>query len=298
MLLERTNPVHWEWLVYLEMFVAGIAAGMVMVAALLELGGRGRSPLARTAHAVALPLVALCGLLLAVDLSRPDRFWHMVIQSETLRPMFKYWSAMSLGSQLLLLFGGVTFVSFVDFLISRGLFRLGGWRDTRTLHGSALGRVWAVLALLLGFAIASYSGVLLETTNMPGWGHSSLIGAVYVTTAIITGAATLVLIQALRGRADAEVMALAQTNGWLIVWWLLLIVLFLATLGEGVRFILAGTATVALIGAVLLGGVIPLALRFLTRMRTASALTLSATLVLVGGFLLRYAIVMGPQSVH
>src|SRR5438105_2144933 len=170
MLLDRFNSMHWDWLVYLEMFVAGIAAGAYMVAALLEWGGRGRSPLARSAHAIAFPLVALAGLLLAVDLSRPERFWHMVIQSNTMLPMFKYWSPMSFGSVLLLLFGAITFVSFVDFLIGRGLFGLGPWRSETTLHGSVLGRIWALLGLLAGFGIAAYSGILLSATNIPGWG--------------------------------------------------------------------------------------------------------------------------------
>ena len=112
-------------------FYVGIlmaAAGAYMVGALLEWSGRGRTPLARSAHAVAFPLAAIAGLLLAVDLSRPERFWHMVVQSKTMLPVFKYWSPMSLGAVLLLLFGGFTFVSFVDFLVARGAFGLGGWR--------------------------------------------------------------------------------------------------------------------------------------------------------------------------
>jgi len=297
MLLERLNTIHWDWLVYLEMFIAGIAAGAYIVAALLEWAGRGNSPLARSAHALALPLVALAGLLLVVDLSRPERFWHMVVQSERLLPMLKIWSPISVGSWLLLLFGGITFVSFVDFLIDRGVFALGGWRRGRTLHGSAIGRVWAALGLLAAFGTAAYSGILLSTTNIPGWGHSTLIGAVYVATAIITGSAALVLIQTIRGLVDADVVALARTNTWLIVWWLALVVIFLATLGEGLRFIATGIALVGLIAAIVLAGVVPLVLGFVSGARSRSYLA-PAVSILLGGLLLRFAIVMGPQSVH
>jgi protein NrfD len=297
MLLDRFNALHWDWLVYLEMFIAGIAAGAYMVAALLEWSGRGRSPLARSAHALAFPLVALAGLLLAVDLGRPDRFWHMVVQSKTMLPMFKYWSPISFGAVLLLGFGGVTFVSFVDFLISRDVFKLGGWRGERTLHGSLLGRVWALIGLLAAFGTAAYSGVLLSTTNIPGWGDSTLIGALYVATAIITGAAALVLIQTIRGLTDEDTLALAGANTWLIVWWLVLLIVFLATLGEGMRFILTGIALTALIAAVVLAAIVPIALRFLAGTRSRSLL-LPAASILVGGLLLRFAIVVGPQSVH
>ena len=49
-LLEvRLNPVHWDWLIYMAMFSAGVAAGAYLVAALLEAFGRGRSSLARVA---------------------------------------------------------------------------------------------------------------------------------------------------------------------------------------------------------------------------------------------------------
>jgi formate-dependent nitrite reductase membrane component NrfD len=297
MLLDRFNSMHWDWLVYLEMFVAGIAAGAYMVAALLEWSGRGRTPLARSAHAIAFPLVAIAGLLLAVDLTRPERFWHMVVQSKTMLPMLKYWSPMSLGAVLLLAFGGITFVSFVDFLISRGVFSLGGWRDERTLHGSVLGRVWSLLGLLAAFGLGSYSGILLSTTNIPGWGDSTLAGALYIATSIVTGAAALVLVQTIRGLIDEDVVALAGTNTWLIVWWLVMLVAFLATLGEGLRFIVTGMAAVALIAAVILAGVVPLALGFGRGVRSRGLLLPSAS-VLVGGLLIRMAIVVGPQSVH
>ena len=298
MLIDRLNPVQWEWMVYLEMFVAGIAAGAYMVAAMLEWSGRGTSAVARAGHALAFPLVAIAALLLTFDLDRPERFWHMTVQSKTMLPMFKYWSPMSVGAQALVFFGGLTFVSFVDFLIGRGLFHLGGWRAERTLHGSALGRVWALLGLVLGTVMAAYSGVLLSSTNIPGWADSTLIGALFVATSIVTGTAALILLQTLRGLADEDLSALAQTNTWLIAWWLLLVVVFLASLGEGARFLLAGTALVALIGAILLGGVVPLALRFAARARAASMQPLSAALVLIGGFLLRYAIVVGPQNLR
>lgn len=297
MLLDRFSTLHWDWLVYVEMFIAGIAAGAYMVAALLEWSGRGGSPLARAAHALAFPLVALTGLLLAIDLGRPERFWHMVLQSNTMLPVFKPWSPISLGSGLLLLFGGITFVSFVDFLIAHGAFHLDGWRKERPLHDSALGRVWALLGLLAAFGIGAYSGILLSATNIPGWGHSTLVGAVYVTTAIITGAAALMLIQTIRGLIDEDVVALARTNTWLIVWWLVMVVVFVATLGEGLRFIATGVALIALIAAVVLAGVLPLVLHFVAGARSPS-LFLPAVSVLLGGLLLRFAIVMGPQSVH
>jgi rifampicin phosphotransferase len=40
-----------------------------------------------------------------LDLSRPLRFWHLLLESNTWMPMFKLWSPMSVGSWALLAFG-------------------------------------------------------------------------------------------------------------------------------------------------------------------------------------------------
>jgi formate-dependent nitrite reductase membrane component NrfD len=296
MLEERANPVHWTWLVYLEMFVAGVAGGAYVAAAILELSGRGRSAAARTAHLIAFPLMALSGLLLIVDLDRPERFWHMVIMNERALPMLKPWSPMSLGTWLLLLFSAVSFVSFVDALVARRLLRLGGWRYDRTLHGGPLGLAWSLIGAGLGLGVGIYSGVLLSAGNFPGWGHALMIPAVYVATAMITGVAAVVLVQAIQGHADADVLSLAQTNVWLIGWWLVTVVVFLLTLaGGGAAIFLTGIPLVAILAAIVLAGIVPLVLHARRPIGPAGSLSVSAALVLVGGFLLRYGIVMGPQ---
>jgi protein NrfD len=296
MLDERANIPHWTWLVYLEMFVAGVAGGAYVAATILELSGRGRSAAARTAHLIAFPLMALASPLLIFDLDRPDRFWHMAIMSERGFPMLKPWSPMSMGTWLVVLFTGVCFVSFLDALVAHRLFRLGGWQYDRTLHGSPLGTVWSVVGAALGLGVGIYSGVLLTTSTYPGWAHAALIPAVYVATAMITGVAAVVFVQAIQGHLDADVLSLARMNLWLIGWWLVTVGLFLLTLtGIGARVFLTGVALVVILTSIVLAGIAPLVLHAARPLRSAGPLALSAALVLVGGFLLRYGIVMGPQ---
>lgn len=296
MLAERANLVDWGWLVYLEMFIAGAAGGAYVAAAILELSGRGRSAAARTAHLIVFPLMALATLLLIVDLQRPERFWHMAVMNERFFPMFKPWSPMSLGTWLVILFTGFAFVSFLDALIARRLFAIRGWRYDRPLHGTPLGLAWSCVGALLGLAMGIYSGVLLTVGNMPGWGQALLLPAVYVSTAMITGVAAVVLVQALLGVADADVVSLAQTNVWLIAWWLVNVGVFLLTLtGGGGAVFLTGVPLVAILAAIVLAGIAPLVLHALRPIGLRGNLVLSAALVLVGGFLLRFGIVMGPQ---
>jgi formate-dependent nitrite reductase membrane component NrfD len=296
MLEDRTNVVHWTWLVYLEMFVAGIAGGAFVAATILELTGQGRSRAARTAHLIAFPLMAIAGLLLIVDLKRPERFWHMVVMNERLLPMFKPWSPMSLGTWLILLFSAVTFVSFLDALIARRLIRLGGWRYDRTLHGGPLGVAWSLVGALLGLAVGIYSGVLLSVTSVPGWAQTWMIPAVYAATAMTTGVAAVLLVEALRGHADPDVLGLADANVWLIGWWLLTVIVFMVALvGGGAGVFLTSIPLLAILAGIVLAGIVPLALRAFRPVGQTGTLALSAALVLVGGFLVRYAIVMAPR---
>jgi formate-dependent nitrite reductase membrane component NrfD len=100
---------HWEWWLVFYFFLGGIAAGSYFMAALIELVGTERDrELAKVSYYIAFPLIIICTVLLILDLGRPERFWHMMLQANTLWPMFKYWSPMSVGSWALAIFGGIT----------------------------------------------------------------------------------------------------------------------------------------------------------------------------------------------
>jgi protein NrfD len=293
-MLERETLVHWTWLVYLEMFVAGTAAGAYVSASLLELLGRGRSPLARTAHLLAFPLMVVAGLLLVVDLQRPERFWHMLLQSERMLPMLKWWSPMSMGSWGILLFSLFAFVSFVDALVSSEQLRLFGWRAGRTLHGSPLGLLWSILGGIAALFIAGYSGVLLGVTNIPLWRDSSFLGGLFVAISAATGMAAVLAVHMLRDWSGPEEAELERANSWVVLWQLVALLAFLVTAGAGARLILRGLPLLALVLAVVLT-LVALTFRALFRRSNPPASAFAALLVLVGGFLLRYAVVMGPQ---
>src|SRR3989442_12098463 len=109
-----TASPQWRWLIVAYFFLGGLAAGSYFLATLMDLFGERRDRrLVHLGYLVAFPLVGLCGLVLTVDLGRPERFWHMLIQSETLRPMIKTYSPMSLGAWALLCFGGGPVSSFL-----------------------------------------------------------------------------------------------------------------------------------------------------------------------------------------
>src|SRR5437879_1152485 len=109
-----TASPHWRWLITAYFFLGGLAGGSYFVATLMHLFSKSPDRrMVRLGYLVPFPLVCLCGLLLTVDLGRPERFWHMLIQSESFRPMIKTYSPMSSGAWVLLLFSGFAFLSFL-----------------------------------------------------------------------------------------------------------------------------------------------------------------------------------------
>jgi formate-dependent nitrite reductase membrane component NrfD len=300
MLYERANYLHWTWMIFTEMFLAGIAAGLVICAFLLAIGGRGRSSAARTANLLALPILLIVTILLVIDLGRPDRFWHMVVLNERLLPALKPWSPISLGTWLIMLFSVFSFISFVHALLSRGWASADAWREAPPSRTGPLEILWRGLGALLALAVAIYAGVLLSVTNIPGWADMPIIAAVYAASAPVTGIALLILVEALRGRVDPDVLRLAATNTVLIAFWLLVTVLFVAMLvvsyDRAGRFFLSGWPLFAIMGALIIGGVIPLLLRLRGAYLHRPALIGSSLMVLLGGLLLRIGIVMGPQE--
>src|SRR2546425_10686318 len=164
-----TASPQWRWLIVAYFFLGGLAAGSYFLATLMDLfGDRRDRRLVHLGYLVAFPLVGLCGLVLTVDLGRPERFWHMLIQSETLRPMIKTYSPMSLGAWALLCFGGCALLSFVAVLAERGWLR---WPLLRPLSPPAfVGRLLTGGRAPLRFFVGGLTGAV------PSLPHPPLLG--------------------------------------------------------------------------------------------------------------------------
>ncbi len=294
-----TEPPHWRWLIVLYFFIGGIAGGCFFLAALLHLFGRPADrPIVRLAYYIAFIGVVLSGILLIVDLDRPERFWHMMIQSETGRLMFKYWSPMSVGVWGLLLFGLFTFLAALGALHEDGKVR---WGIAGRLARSPLSTIIAVGGGLTGFFLAGYTGVLLAVTNRPIWADSSWLGVLYLLSAASTAAAVLILLARRRRIGDeASLYGLERFDKIVLVLELLVLIVFLISLGAAARAFLNAWGAVLVV--IVVGGIlVPLLIGFgrLThfRGRTLTA-GVAAGLVLLGGFMLRVATIFPSEQVR
>ena len=286
----------WEWWLVWYFFIGGLAAGLYFIAALIELVGTARDrEMAQVSYYLAFPLALVCGVLLILDLGRPERFWHMLIQSETGRLMFKYWSPMSIGAWALTVFGGLAFVSFLGVLAEQGRVGLGRFRGlAHTLHHGPVGVGFALLCAGVGFFVASYTGVLLTASNQPFWSDTRLLGGLFLASAAATGTALMLLLR-LPHAAPASLARLQRVNSWALLLELVLLGGFLLSLGALAPPLLRSSYGLMLVLVTgLLGIVLPLGLR-LARGTSKWATVLSCLLVLLGGFEMRYSLLMVAQ---
>jgi formate-dependent nitrite reductase membrane component NrfD len=299
-----TAAPHWTWWIILYFFVGGIAGTAFFLASLLQLSARptvrpSALPIVRLGYYTAFIGVAISGFLLTIDLPRPLRFWHMLIQNHTGEPMFKPWVPMSVGVWGLLLLGLFSFLAALAALSEdRPNLRLLQSAPIRFLRRRGPSVAIAVLGSIFGLLIAGYTGVLLAVSNRPIWADSHLLGLLFLVSGASTGAAALILLGVRRRAADPASL------GWL-VWFdrnvlvleLLVLIAFLVSLGSVARVFLSWWGVLLLIGVVVLGILIPLALER-GRVHAPRQLVRSASLVLLGGFLLRMVVLLSSDQIH
>lgn len=289
---------HWYWYIIFYFFLGGLAAGVAFIGALAMLfGGLQMRPVVRLAALIPLPLALICTVILIIDLGRPERFLHMIIQSETWQPMFKYWSPMSYGSWILMLFSGLATVNFVAAVWGdRG--GILGWLP-RLLGGGIIGTVFQSLILLASYGLGSYVGALLSASNQLFWSDTPLIGALFFASAIGAGLSLLMLFLLWRGTASHELIErLELADNWAIGLELLAIVALFISLGSLAGPLIGSVYGIVIIaGTGLVGLVLPFGLHLRPRLLGWASPIIAAALTLAGGFALRWAIVMAAQGV-
>jgi len=293
-----TSPPGWHWLIIGYFFVGGLAGGCFFLAALIDLFGRPEDrPLARLGYYVAFPAVALSGIFLTLDLGRPLRFWHMLIESHTGRPMFKTYSPMSLGSWALLIFGVFAFVAFLGALADTERGRRWPWLR-RLRPPGVVGSLVAIVGGILGFFVAGYTGVLLTVTNRPIWADTTLLGLNFLVSAASTSAALLVLLGRRRWSASAGLEALERFDAWILVLELVAVVGLMVSLGSMLLAWLNAWGVLLVGGVIGMGILVPLLLYWRPRLISGGrSAAVAAFLVLVGGFIFRVVVVLSSEGI-
>ncbi len=290
---------HWAGaLLILEMFVAAVAAGSYFAYGTMGIAGRWRrdGEVAHRLGLVPLPLMLVVAIILIVDLGQPLRFPNLLLTASDAVPerggplMFNLASPMSVGTYVILIFGLFTLVAFVDGLMH--LSRLG--RQTR-FEGLAHNKIWQGVGGFLALMTGSYSGVLLNVTQQTVWTDTIFHGGLYTAMAALCGLGVAAIIADRRG-ADATAAAIREGLLWVAIVNVVLVVLFVVTLGSYARVVALSlvVAPVFWVGLVILGLALPI---YLVRARFSRRnLALAGWLTLVGALSSRYVILFSAVA--
>jgi len=287
------HHISWGIPVAFDLFLAGFGAGALLLAVVADLfGGKRYQKIMRTGAFIAPWPVLLGVILLVVDLGNPLRFWEFLLRKGPGILMFNPDSVMSIGVWLLTFFVILSLVYLVLCLVSW----VFAW-------GAKLRQLVGVVAFCFALLVTVYTGVLLAATPNPLW-NSVLLPAVFSISALSTGIAGVVFVLAL-GRIykravkiDPFVSELEKINSRVIGLLLLIIILFvLAGIGSAQMRMIIGLRFGFLwwIGIVGLGLIVPLLFGIKGKANKPQASLVVSALVLLGGFLLRYVILMGGQ---
>ena len=264
---------------------------------------------------------------LIFDLTKPFQFWWLFLTVQ-------YTSPMSIGTWLLTGFSIISLIYFVLWIPRpwRDLMRLPtrradltnfrAWKplDRRTIGLSR--RVVAAIGAPLAIGVGMYTGVLLGAIPARPMWNTPMVAQLFLLSAMSSGVATVLLIAALMRPQDGhdhlhqERHFLVSLDAMFIIVEIFIVIPFLLhqtlntwSSAESLNLILGGPFTLPFwLGVVLLGLLIPLAIEGFELFPVVwqeqavkySRLWggLSASLVLVGGFLLRYVFVYAGQVSH
>jgi len=287
------HHISWGIPVAFDLFLAGFGAGALLLAVVADLfGGKRYQKIMRTGAIIAPWPVLLGVILLVVDLGNPLRFWELLIRNGPGILMFNPTSVMSIGTWLLTIFVILSLLYAVLSIFSWAF----AW-------GDKLRQAVGVVALPFALLVTVYSGVLLAATPNLLW-NSVFLPAVFSISALSIGIGGVVIVLALTHiykqsvKTDPFIPKLEKINSQVICLQLVIIILFLlARIGTTPMKMIIGSGfgLIMWIGIIGLGLVVPLIFGIKGEAKRPQSSLIVSALVLIGGFFLRYVVLIGGQ---
>ncbi len=186
-------------------FVATSLVGMLITAVLGLLGIKWAAPITRIAEIIALAFAAVAGLVIIIDMGRPDRLLNVFIYGRFQSPIL--WDltvviTYTVISALLLYLPLIPDLKICAERLEKAhplqkkLYRVLslGWNDhpeqVRIIHRGI--RILSILIIPVALAIHTVTSWLFATTMRPGW-DSTIFGPYFVTGAFVSGTAAVIL---------------------------------------------------------------------------------------------------------
>ena len=184
----------WHWPISLYLFLGGLAAGILFFAAIITLFGKEQKYLGAVKWATIIPPIALSVGLLALlyDLTNLLNSWRLYVT-------FRITSPMSWGAWTLLL---VTPLAFIwTFSYFKEYFPKWNWQEGLLGYLSIVidyvNQYKKVIAWILvpsTIILGIYTGILLSAFNARPLWNNSILGPLFLTSGLSTGAAAIIML--------------------------------------------------------------------------------------------------------
>lgn len=299
----RMNPMvdptlHiWHWQIPLYLFVGGVAAGILFFASLYYILGREKRYPAAIKYAPLLtPALLIIGLgALFIDLNHKLWFWqlYMTIRIE---------SPMSWGAWALMVITPLSIIWIATWM--KEIVPGWSWKYEfleeleKFFIKYRLAMAW--IMLIYSVILGVYTGILLSAFNARPLWNTSILGPLFFTSSLSTGAAVIMLM----AKSHLERNIFSRIDLMLIGIELFLIVhMFMGFLAssqvqiDAARMFLGGPYTeVFWIFVVILGLVVPAVLEGMELLGYKIPMVIVSSLILIGGLFLRFIIVYAGQA--
>lgn len=286
----------WHWPISLYLFLGGLAAGILFFAALYTiLGKEDQMPTAVKRATIIVPFALIIGLAaLIFDLKHPLYSWRLYTTIRLSSPM-------SWGAWTLMAITPLSIIWVASYI--REIFPGWDWKfnilkkfEALVIqYRGAIAWVMIILAVILGI----YTGILLSAFNARPLWNNAILGPLFLTSGLSTGAAAIMWMASSHFERDT----FRKIDLLLITIELFFIVhLFMGFLAgpqvqkEAAELFLGGEFTVSFwIFVVFLGLVFPAILEIMEIRGYKIPAALPAALILMGGLVFRFIMVDAGQ---
>ena len=207
--LEVTNLRDYvSWGIYISNFVFFVAISLVgsLITAVLRLSDvHWSTPLTRIAEIIAVSAIAFAGLIIIVDMGRPDRFYNLFTHGRLQSPIV--WDVIVITTYLLISLLLLYFPLLPDLKIMirykerngkylQKLYEFLGsfWKDKPAqfkITDKAI-NILSITIIPVAFAIHTVTSWLFATTYRPGW-DSTNFGAYFISGAFLVGSGAVLI---------------------------------------------------------------------------------------------------------
>jgi protein NrfD len=286
----------WHWQISLYLFLGGMAAGILAIAAVYYIRGREKDYY----YAVRItpfltPFLLVIGLMaLFFDLRHKLYFWQLYTN-------IKLQSPMSWGAWTLMVITPVSFIWCA--LHIKDIFPKWDWKfrwlyileEFFSKYKKALAWVMLIYAIILGI----YTGILLSAFNARPLWNTSILGPLFLASGLSAGAAATLLLS----KDKKERKQFARIDLVMIGIELFLIIhMFMGFLAstqvqiEAANLFLGGPYTMSFwIFVVIIGMILPAVLEIMELGKFHVPIIIPSVLVIFGSLMLRFIIVYAGQ---